>query len=273
MAELADARDSKSRGLRPVRVRPPLPAPTHRLAATQRAGHREILEGQADRFEERDVVGPRAHPGAAHDLLQVGDARGSGPIAPSPIGISRSPASSSAAARVSTTTRARRTVSVSTSRVCGWKAPTAFTCAPAASASPSNSGSVGGRAGAHDVGARRPRPGRPPRRRCPSPRARATSSLGPGRRPVTTASCVIGPHRHHRLEVGARLHPRPEDHEPRRVGAGEVPRGEPAHRGGAQRRERGPVDEQRRRLGDRIEERVDRVDQRQARRRVRARSG
>ncbi len=53
----------------------------------------------------------------------------------------RSPAACAAPSRLSTTTRARATTFVCSSRVVGSKAPTALTCAPVANHSPSRSGS------------------------------------------------------------------------------------------------------------------------------------
>ncbi len=163
-------------------------------------------------------------------------------MTPSPIGTSKSPASSMAAALVSTTTRARRTVSESTSRVCGWKLPTAFTCAPSASRAPSKSGLGRGRAGADDVGGP-DRIGVTDHGVDPAGQCGRDEWLRTLAGSAHDGQLTHGPHRGHRVQVGASLHTRPEDHEATRITASQQTRREPAHRGRAERRERRAVDQ------------------------------
>ena len=75
----------------------------------------EVLEGHPDAFEHRDVLGGATHLGARATSARSATTCPA-PIAPSSIGISRSPASASATSLDSTTICPRRIVSVSSSR-------------------------------------------------------------------------------------------------------------------------------------------------------------
>jgi hypothetical protein len=129
---------------------------------------------------------------------------------------------------------------------------------PGASRAPSNSGSAlvdevraRDRLRAGDVGAEPVRERPRPRRIAPDDRHR-----------------VDRPHRAHRLDVHARLGPRPEDDERARVGPRERIGGERGDRRGADRRQLGPVEQG---LGDEPvgrEQHVGAVDERQPSRRV-----
>src|ERR671910_2263361 len=73
MAESVDARVSKTRGLRPVRVRSPLPAPTSSSRVDDRARDREVLERYPDPLVERDLLRGSPDPGPADELGEIGD--------------------------------------------------------------------------------------------------------------------------------------------------------------------------------------------------------
>ena len=89
MAELADARDSKSRGRKAARVRPPPPAPsesrrpTDRLAFFVELGAQEGVErarGADEQEEERDFRSAEAHrPAAKADGVTAEALRGRPP--------------------------------------------------------------------------------------------------------------------------------------------------------------------------------------------------